>query len=124
MDESILDSVKRAVGLDTTDEVFDGELIMYINLVFTILNQIGVGPTDSYTITDSNDVWSDFSSDSSVVMLVKTYMYIKVRLLFDPPTSSFLATALQDQATEYEWRLNILVDKYPEDERKEDIEDD
>ena len=111
MKGSILDTTKKALGVDPDYDVFDQELIMYINSAFAVLNQIGVGPREPFTIQDKTDDWSSFfQGDGSVLDNVRTYIYIKTRLMFDPPTTSFAIDALKKTADEYEWRLNVLAE--------------
>lgn len=108
--KNILNSVKGVLGITEDYTHFDQQLLMHINSVFTILNQLGVGPVKGFIADDKSD-WDDFFKDDELQQeLVKSYVYIKVRLLFDPPTSSFVLESLQKQANEYEWRLNVLVD--------------
>lgn len=90
------------------DEHFDQELIMHINTTFTILTQLGVGPSEGFRITlGGQEQWSDFTNDDKVLESVKTYVYIRTRLIFDPPANSFLIEALERTARELEWRLNV-----------------
>lgn len=110
MDESILNSIKKLLGPDSSYTVFDPDIILHINSVFATLHQLGVGPSDGFEITGDSETWSDFIGDSKILNSVKTYVYIKVRLLFDPPTSSFVLTNLEKTAEELEWRLNVAVD--------------
>mgnify|MGYP001190343655 CR=1 FL=1 len=103
---SILDDVKKVLGLDTEYTVFDKDLIIHINTVFMILNQIGVGPHDGFTINDNSTTLTEYVNDDKLEA-IKTYIYLRVRLLFDPPTNSFLITAMESQMREIEWRLNL-----------------
>lgn len=105
--ESILLSVKDALGIETGVEVWDPELIMFINAVFVTLHQIGVGPDEPYSITGSSETWADFGGDEAGLGAIQAYTYLKVRLLFDPPTTTTMFNALSDVAKEYEWRLNV-----------------
>jgi hypothetical protein len=109
--DSILDSIKKPLGLPLDDDAFDTDVIMHINSIFFNLNQLGVGPTDCFSIQDKTSLWSDFLGDAKNLEAVKTYIYLKVRLLFDPPTSSFVVDSITKQITEYEWRLNVQVEK-------------
>lgn len=110
MDDSILDSVKNALGIVTEYRYFDSQILLHVNSVFTILQQLGVGPSDGFSITDETAAWSDFLEDPSSLSLVQSYMYLRVRMLFDPPTNSFLMDSMKQQIQEYEWRLNVAVD--------------
>lgn len=107
--ESILASVKRMIGLEYVS-AFDNDLITNINSVFMVLNQLGVGPDNCFAITGDSEVWDDFLGYNEDVNAVKTYMYLKVRLMFDPPTSSVVMDAMSRQINELEWRLNVQVD--------------
>lgn len=105
--ESILTSIKKLLGIAEEYEHFDADLIVHINSVFLILSQIGVGPSDGFMITDSNANWNDFVPDDVKKMqAVKTYVYLKVKLLFDPPSNSTLVESTKELIREYEWRLN------------------
>ena len=107
MSESILNNIKKLLGLEQTYTVFDQDIIIHINSVFMILRQLGVGPEEVYKITDSTNVWSEFSDDDIFIESVKTYVYLKVRMYFDPPQNSAHAQAIQSQIAELEWRLNV-----------------
>ena len=102
MDESILTSIKKLLGIPEDYEHFDQDIIIHINSVFMILNQLGVGPTEEFTITDKTAVWSDFISDNKKFESVKTYVYMKVRLLFDPPLSSAVMDCINKVISEME----------------------
>lgn len=108
--ESILLSIKKALGIEADLDIFDSDIIMHINTAFNVLNQLGVGPENGFSITGKNEIWSDFFPDSPNLEAIKTYIYIKVRLVFDPPTSSFVLQSLNDTAKEYEWRLNVQAE--------------
>lgn len=110
MDESILDSVKNALGITSEYRYFDSQIVMHINSVFTILHQLGVRPDSEFSIDDETSTWSDFFGDAMPRKLVQSYMYLRVRMLFDPPTNSFLMESMKQQIQEYEWRLNVAVD--------------
>lgn len=106
MYESILTSIKKLMGIPEDYAHYDADIIMHINSVFMILNQLGVGPSDGFSITDKTSVWSDFISDNKNLEAVKSYMYMKVRLLFDPPLSSSVMDSMNRIISELEWRLN------------------
>lgn len=109
--KSILGSVRKMIGGIAEDEgPFDQDLIIHINSVFTIVNQLGVGPKEPYSIVDDSEEWSDFFGDNKVVEMVKSYMYLKVKIIFDPPSSGVLHEALERQITEFEWRLAVQGD--------------
>ena len=111
MENSILLSTKKVLNLAPEYTVFDQDIVMHINAAFSILNQLGVGPVEGFTIQDESAVWDDFvllpGSEPSQ-SLVKTYVQLKARMLFDPPTTSFLLEAMKEQIEQYEWRLNVF----------------
>lgn len=110
MNESILTSIKKLLGIVEADENFDMDVIIHINTYLNHLNQIGVG-VKGFTIQDKTAVWSDFLGDDvSRLQAVKTFVYIKVRLIFDPPNSSYVASELNNAVKEIEFRLNAEVD--------------
>lgn len=103
---SILLTIKKMLGIAEEYHAFDIDIVVNINSVFLTLNQLGVGPDDPYHIEGEEEMWVDFLGDTwQDFPGVKTYVYLKTRLLFDPPTNSFLVDAMQRQATEFEWRL-------------------
>ena len=104
--DSILLLIKKKLGIAPDYHAFDEDIITDINTVLFSLNQIGVG-TEDFAIKDKTTLWSDFLGESKNYEAVKTYIYIKVRLMFDPPTSSFVIAALEKQVSELEWRLNV-----------------
>lgn len=106
--DSILTSIKKLLGITEEYEAFDADIIMHINTVFTILNQLGVG-ADGFYITDKTAVWSDFLSDRKIEA-VKTYVGLKVRTMFDPPTNSAVMQAMDKSISELEWRLNVAAE--------------
>lgn len=107
MSESILRSTKKILGLDADYTAFDHDIITHINTALSILNQLGVGPVDGYMIEDASTTWDLFLGDDVNLNTVKSYVYLRVRLLFDPPTTSYMITAMQDQLRELEWRLSM-----------------
>ena len=108
--ESILTSVKKMLGITEEYEQFDADIIMHINTVFMILTQLGVGPETGFYIEDDTATWEDFLEDPTKLQMVKSYMYLKVRLLFDPPASSVIVDCMKQSISEFEWRLNVEVD--------------
>ena len=107
--DSILKDVRQKIGPSVDYDAFDTDIVDAINTAFGILSQIGAGPS-GFTITDDTAVWSDFSSDPIVINLVRTYVYNKVRLIFDPPMNSFVLDNMNKQNEELEWRLSVQVD--------------
>lgn len=111
MSESILTSIKKLLGIEVDYKHFDADLIMHINSVLSILAQLGVGPGNGFFITGDTEVWSDFvANDSNSFALVKSYIYLKVKLLFDPPLSSAAMDSINRQISEFEWRLFVAAD--------------
>jgi hypothetical protein len=120
--ESILTSVKKLLGIDKDYTHFDNDLIMHINSVFMVLTQLGVGPSEGFAISDANAMWSDFiGEDDKNFQAIKTYVYMKVRLMFDPPLSSAVLDSMSRTICELEWRLNVQVD-IVDSMRKEEIQ--
>lgn len=104
---SILKSVKRVLGLGTDIDEFDEDVIMHINSIFSTLHQLGIGPDTGFAIEDNVAEWDDFLIGDNLLNSVKTYVYLRVRLLFDPPATSFHISAMERQIQEIEWRLNV-----------------
>lgn len=106
MNESILTTIKKLLGVPEDYEHFDMDITIHINSAFMILNQLGVGPSNGFSISDKTAVWSDFVSDNKKFEAIKSYVYMKVRLLFDPPTNSSVMECMNRMINEMEWRLN------------------
>lgn len=107
MDGSILNDIKKLIGIKSTDINYDTDIIIFINSVFTDLNQMGVGPSDKpYSITDDKNKWSEFVEEG-MLENVKKYIYLRVKVVFDPPTNSFLLNSMKEETKEMEWRLNV-----------------
>lgn len=104
--DSILNSVKKVLGIEQSYTNFDEDIIMHINSAFFILNQLGVGPEEPFFIKDDKSKWTDFIGGKELE-LVRSYIYLRVRLLFDPPTNSFAVDAIRKQMEEFEWRLTV-----------------
>jgi len=109
LNDSILDSTKKALGLDTEYDAFDPEIIMHINSTFFTLQQLGVGPTNGFMIVDNTALWSEFMG-VEMIHAVKSFVALKVRLIFDPPATSFVLDAMNKTAEEYAWRLNAHME--------------
>lgn len=109
--DSILTSIKKLLGIDESYEHFDADITIHINSVLAILTQLGVGPSTGFNITGKTETWSDFIG-SNVVNLenVKSYVYMKVRLMFDPPSTAALIDSMNRLVNELEWRLNVAVE--------------
>lgn len=109
-DESILISIKKLIGIEPDYMHFDNDLIIHINSVLSVLYQLGIGKK-AFSITDSTATWADFlGEDSANLNDVKTYVVLRVRLMFDPPTSSSVIEAFNQIIKELEWRINVTVD--------------
>lgn len=108
--DSILTSIKLLLGITEDYEYYDGQLIAHINSVFMILNQLGVGPPEGYMIKDKTDTWAEFLTDGTDLELVKSYVHLKVKLLFDPPSSSVVTESMNRMIAEFEWRLNVAAE--------------
>ena len=113
---SILESIKQMLGIDVEDTNFDRDLIIHINGALMIMNQLGIGP-DGYKISSKVNTWNEFFGDRTDLELVKIAVYLRVRLLFDPPQNAFLVTAIKEQIAEYDWRIE-LNHKIPINESK------
>lgn len=107
METSILNSTKKILGISEDYTAFDLDIITHINTAFSTLTQLGVGPSQGFMIQDDTEVWSDFIFDDYQYNSVKSYVFLRVRLLFDPPTTSYLIDAVERQIRELEWRLNV-----------------
>lgn len=108
--ESILTSIKKLLGITEEYEHFDADIIMHINSVFMVLNQLGVGPAEGFYIEDDKATWDKYLTDPAKLQMVKSYIYLKVRLLFDPPVNGTVINSMKEQINEFEWRLNIAAD--------------
>jgi hypothetical protein len=107
--DSILDEVKQALGVSPDVDAFNADVLMHINSVFSTLNQLGIGPPEGFAIQDSSTTWADFLGDELRLNMVKTYIYLRVRLLFDPPGGSYhLVNSLNEQLKELEWRISTF----------------
>lgn len=119
-DESILTSVKKVLGIPEYYEHFDQDILLHLNSVMSILHQLGVGPENGFVVEDDSTTWSDLFDgdiDTNKMMYVKSYVCLRVRLLFDPPASSGAIDAMERQMRELEWR--ITVTRNPRDDSEE-----
>lgn len=107
MEESILISTKKVLGVGPDDDTFDLDIITHINSVFFTLQQLGLGPEEGFVIEDDEAQWDDFEADPGISAQVKTLMYLKVRMLFDPPQTSYLIGAFEKQIDEHVWRISV-----------------
>lgn len=108
---SILDSVKKNIGLGSNYDVFDLSIMTHINTTFDTLTQLGIGPAEGFMIEDAEATWDSYLGPSPLLNSVKSYLYLKVKMLFDPPDSSFVLTSMEKQATELEWRILVTRDE-------------
>ena len=122
--ESILTSIKKLLGIAESYEQFDQDIIIHINTVFTILNQMGVGPKKVFSITDKHETWNKFTENFDEIQSVKTYVYLRTRMIFDPPTSSLVSEAINRNIAELEWRLNLSSESRTSEgeEEEEDVQ--
>lgn len=111
--ESILLSIKKLLGIMPDYTQFDDDIIIHINTAFATLNQLGVGPSEGFMIEDRFAEWQEYTTSKNLTM-IKTYIYLKVRLLFDPPTSSVLVESINRSIAELEWRIFLEGDPKPE----------
>lgn len=110
-DGSILMSIKKLLNVDYDDPSFDTDIGMLINNEFMTLQQLGIGPEEGFSVHDVDTEWTDFSKDKSLIETVKTFVYLKVRMIFDPPASSVVADAINSRIRELEWRLNVQAER-------------
>lgn len=125
--DSILTSIKKMLGIAEEYTHFDVDLIMHINSVFMILTQLGIGPSEGFAIEDKSSIWSEFIPDATDVTAVKiesvkSYVYLKVKLLFDPPLSSAVMESMNRMISEFEWRINVASELINQSNRKEEIQ--
>lgn len=111
MDNSILHSIKKLLGGAATSGVFDTDILYWINSAFATLQQLGVGPEGGFSISDDTSTWTDYREQDEYSEMIKTYIYITVRLGFDPPASSSILQSMERSQKEQEWRLNVAFDK-------------
>ena len=119
---SILTSTKKVLGIDEDYTAFDLDILTHINSVFATLNQLGIGPEEGFYIEDDEATWTDLFGSEPRLNSIRTYVYLKVRLLFDPPGTSYMIESLRKQAEEFEWRLNLAqegINTVPEDENED-----
>lgn len=110
MTDSVLLSVKKSLGIDADYTVFDADLILAINSAFSVLHQLGVGPDTPFMIFGSGETWDEFIDSEGPLAMVKTYVFLKTKVIFDPPTAGFVLDAYNKQIAEYEWRMNVEVE--------------
>lgn len=108
--ESILTSIKKLLGIAEEYTQFDTDIIMHINSIFSVLHQLGVGPAECYCIEDKLQTWDEFIQGNANIELVKSYIYLRVKLMFDPSLTSSVTDSMKEQIREYEWRLNVIAE--------------
>lgn len=124
MDESILNTIKKLLGMTPEYTAYDTDIIVAINSTFNVLYQLGVGPEQPFSIEDKYAIWSQYTEDRKTIEMVKTYIYMKVKLIFDPPLNSSVLESYKQMVSEYEWRLNVeddIIRHYvPEEDNHDD----
>lgn len=110
MEESIFKSVKKTLGVAAEDTAFDTDILLCINSALSTLTQLGVGPVEGFSIEGDSEEWDDLTDGDLRLSAVKTYVYMKTKLMFDPPQNGFLVTSMEKMLTEQEWRLNVTAD--------------
>ncbi len=106
MENSILTSTKKILGIADSYTAFDLDIITHINTTFSTLNQLGIGPIEGFAIDDNGALWTDLNLPLNQLSMVRTYVYLKTRMIFDPPSTSFVIEAMDKQISEHEWRLS------------------
>lgn len=117
MEASILTSTKKVLGIAASDTSFDEDVLMHLNAAFSTLHDLGLGQIEGFVIEDAGTEWEEFEVPTTQIGAVRTYVFLRVRMLFDPPTLSFMIDAAEKQIKEYEWRLNTMREyALPEEE--------
>lgn len=112
MEENILNSIKKLLGIPEDYTAFDQDVMIHINSVFMILSEFGVGPSNGYSLKDGTEKWGDFISDDKNLEGIKTYVYMKVKTIFDPPLNSAVLASMKELISEFEWRINNEAEGY------------
>ena len=110
MQDSILMTIRKLVCGNPYADHFDTDLLVHINACFSILNQLGVGPENGFIVTDETQSWSSYIADNYILNMVKTYVTLNVKKIFDPPLTSSVLEAMDKEISQLEWRLNVAVD--------------
>lgn len=108
--DSILNSIKKVLGIEESYTHFDADIMMHINAVFAVLSQLGVGPASGFSIDGASQQWDEFLGNDKRIQMVKTFVALRVRLLFDPPLSSAVMEAMKQQVEELTWRIQIAAE--------------
>ncbi len=119
--ESILRTIRKMIGPDETYTHYDTDLIIHINSALAVLTQLGVGPSEGFFIQDESATWNDFLGNDSKLEMVKSYVYMKVKLAFDPPSSSAVIDSMNRSISEFEWRANMAAEEKKQ-KREEEIQ--
>lgn len=120
--ESILTSIKKMLNIAENYTNFDTDIIIHINSALMVLNQLGVGPSKGFVIKDESNTWKEFIPDDRIdIESIKSYVYMKVRLLFDPPSSSAAIASMEKLISEFEFRINVAVET-PQSTGEEEIQ--
>lgn len=112
MEENILNSIKKLLGIPEDYTAFDQDIMIHINSVFMILSELGVGPSNGYSLKDGTEKWGNFISDDENLEGIKTYVYMKVKTIFDPPLNSAVLASMKELISEFEWRINNEAEGY------------
>lgn len=112
LEDSIFMTIKTMLGSDVDYDVYDQDILVFINSVLATLTQLGIGPAEGFRITGESETWGDLIGDYKDIDSVKAYIYMKVKVAFDPPANSTVLNAYQEACKEYEWRLNVATDPY------------
>lgn len=115
--DSILNTIKKMLGIESDYDVFDVDIITNINSVFMTLNSLGVGPKEGFSISGADETWGQFTGDTKKLNAVQSYVYLRVKMLFDPPTSSFVLDSMKQQADEFGWRLHMEAEEGGRDDK-------
>lgn len=122
MNDSILDTIKSMLGPAEDYDEFSTDILIHINSALSILTQLGVGPTNGFRVLDKTDTWGEFiPAGREDLDSIKTYVYLRVKLVFDPPTNSAALEAIKETIKEFEWRLNAAVESTLNSEGEEEI---
>jgi hypothetical protein len=117
-EESILDSIKQLIGIQEDDTSFDYDIQVAINSIFSVITQLGIGPETGFMITGNKETWSDFMADNDPrFQSLKSYVYMRVKMLFDPPLSASVTEAMSSAIKEMEWRLNVTAENLQEESK-------
>ncbi len=107
--DSILNSVKKMLGITEEDTSFDDDIIMHINSAFMIVHQLGAGPENGFSISDEEATWDEYFGDEDPIESIRSYVYLKVRSIFDPPTTGAVKEAVNNNIHELEFRINVAA---------------